>query len=215
MDLLSAGRMLAPSTMAIELLDAQKRQIVGEIHDDVGGLLVQLGWAIDELRPAVSPDAREQFEKVTVLLASLEAVTRRIIAGSAAPTGARLVDEIRRMLTTILSDRGVVTTFETAGDLSTLSPTVSSTAFQTVREAVVNVGRHSRARSMVVRLSMADSWLRVEIEDDGIGLRDDHLDSVGLQLMRDRIAMVGGKLRLGNGPGGGCRVRADLPCAPA
>ncbi|WP_243769918.1 sensor histidine kinase [Amycolatopsis acidicola] len=74
-----------------------------------------------------------------------------------------------------------------------------------LREAVTNVLRHSGARHVKVRLGRA--WL--EIEDDGVGAPEGARGN-GLRGLSERLAEVGGTLRVENAAGGGLMLRAEV-----
>ncbi len=73
--------------------------------------------------------------------------------------------------------------------------------------------KHALATSARVIIRYEDSGLALEVSDDGKGfVRDvDGDDGHGLVGMRERVAMVGGELHVGNRVGGGFLVRAHLP----
>ncbi len=80
-------------------------------------------------------------------------------------------------------------------------------AFMVAREAVANAVRHGQARHIVVRLDGGPQWLRLQVEDDGIGLapalaqgRPGHLGIVG---MRERGLAIGAHFSVSGQPGGG------------
>ena len=75
---------------------------------------------------------------------------------------------------------------------------------------VTNVIRHAEARTCAVRLSLGDA-LDVEIKDDGRGLPSDGRAGVGLTLMRERTAELGGTWRIESLPGRGTCIQARLP----
>ena len=52
----------------------------------------------------------------------------------------------------------------------------------------------------------------VEITDDGVGGATTEAGT-GLRGLADRVAAIGGRLRVDSPPGHGTRVRAELPCA--
>ena len=52
----------------------------------------------------------------------------------------------------------------------------------------------------------------VEVVDDGVGGADTERGS-GLRGLADRVEALGGRLRVWSPPGGGTRVRAEMPCA--
>jgi len=72
------------------------------------------------------------------------------------------------------------------------------------------VVRHAHARICVVRL-LLDHGLRLEIEDDGIGLPTERHAGVGLLSMRERAAELSGTCMIERRLGGGTSVRVWLP----
>jgi two-component system sensor histidine kinase DesK len=78
----------------------------------------------------------------------------------------------------------------------------------TIREAVTNVVRHSRATRCAVRLGPAC----VEIVDDGVGGPAGATDGQGLRGLRRRAEALGATLTVGARDGTpGFRVRVEVP----
>ena len=67
---------------------------------------------------------------------------------------------------------------------------------------------------MHVTLAQADGFLDLEVRDDGIGFdpansaKEGHL---GLRLVQETVADVGGRLTLTSSPGNGAHVECSLP----
>jgi signal transduction histidine kinase len=82
------------------------------------------------------------------------------------------------------------------------------------QEALANVGRHSGARRVGIRLELSPSRVGMEIADDGRGFDQEQVRAgVGLASMRERaVALPGGTLAVESRPGAGTRVnvRATL-----
>ncbi|SEK79095.1 two-component system, NarL family, sensor histidine kinase DesK [Blastococcus sp. DSM 46786] len=57
--------------------------------------------------------------------------------------------------------------------------------------------------------------VRLKVADDGVGFGPAHRGSpdghLGLRLMADRVAALGGRLEMGDRPGGGARIAVHLP----
>jgi signal transduction histidine kinase len=106
----------------------------------------------------------------------------------------------------------VATAFESdvGDDLS--SDLAEATIYFVLAETLANVVKHARATSVRVRLTMDDGRLRLEVEDDGTGGAS--MDAgTGLRGLADRVEAIGGTLSISSPPGGGTRVRAEVPCA--
>ena len=88
---------------------------------------------------------------------------------------------------------------------------VEVTAYYVVSECLANIGKHAQASSATVAVERRDGELVVEVIDDGIGGADTESGS-GLRGIADRVEALDGRLRVWTPPGGGTRVRAELPC---
>jgi signal transduction histidine kinase len=90
-----------------------------------------------------------------------------------------------------------------------LSDGVALTTYYVVTEALVNVAKHAGAATARVELSAGAGRVDVRVVDDGRGGADE--GGGGLRGLRDRVAAVGGELRVTSPPGGGTVVAAMLP----
>jgi signal transduction histidine kinase len=81
-----------------------------------------------------------------------------------------------------------------------------------VQEALTNVVKHARAERVDLTVGATNGRLTVSVRDDGVGF-DTGAASPGFGLvgMRERLAMVGGKLEIDSTPGIGTELRAELP----
>ncbi len=83
--------------------------------------------------------------------------------------------------------------------------------FRIVQEACRNIARHAQAKKVRIFLhSDDDQLLRLEIHDDGIGFHPQSTLGQGLQNMKDRVAMMGGRFSLDTAPGRGTRIFCDF-----
>jgi signal transduction histidine kinase len=100
-----------------------------------------------------------------------------------------------------------------------LSPGVDLTAYRVVQEALTNARRHAPGAEVEVVLRFDPDALRVLVRDDGPGAAEHdptHPGGHGILGMHERVAMVGGSLRVGPGAAGdrgGFAVEARLPIA--
>ncbi len=81
-----------------------------------------------------------------------------------------------------------------------------------VGEALANVRRHARARRVRVALRATGEEIVVEVSDDGAGFDPRQTPgSVGLRAMRERTALLNGRLEVLSEPAGGTTVRLRVP----
>jgi signal transduction histidine kinase len=91
---------------------------------------------------------------------------------------------------------------------------LEAAVFRAAREAVRNVERSARARSVAVRVAVDPGSVVLEVDDDGVGFdpaappRPGH---IGLRTLADDADALGGTLTLASAPGRGTTLRLVLP----
>jgi len=91
---------------------------------------------------------------------------------------------------------------------------VALAAFQILQEGLVNALKHSEGESVVVKISDVDNMVHIVVQDEGPGFdpkAEVGHDHVGMRLMKERAARVGGRIELDSHPGSGTRLEAILP----
>ena len=106
---------------------------------------------------------------------------------------------------------------EAPEELPPLAAAVEVACYRIAQEAMTNAVRHAEADNCWVRVAPdADAGaLRLEIEDDGRGIRENDKAGVGMSSMRERAEELGGRCTIGLSARGGTLVRALLPCRTA
>lgn len=94
------------------------------------------------------------------------------------------------------------------------TPVVELLAYQIAREALRNAVQHSGASSVRLLLLKEEDRFRLVVEDDGHGFTQSLVDEskhFGVALMRERVDLAGGVLRIESSPEAGTRVVVRLP----
>jgi signal transduction histidine kinase len=125
---------------------------------------------------------------------------------------ADLVHRMRQAAYDLAEADGVRVDFSVPSDeeieATGLPPEHKRQIYLTFKEAMNNVVRHARARTVRVAVSRDGSTLLLEVRDDGQGF-DAGASHAGLGLasLRRRAAVIGGQLELESVPGVGTVVR--------
>ncbi|MGH3167509.1 MAG: sensor histidine kinase, partial [Trebonia sp.] len=109
-----------------------------------------------------------------------------------------------------------------SGPVTSFDPGVELAAYRIVQEALTNARRHAPGAAVDVELRYEADGLFVRVRDNGPGAEGGSGagggsgpggggGGHGLLGMRERAATVGGTLRVGEAPGGGFLVEAELP----
>ncbi|MGH2529419.1 MAG: sensor histidine kinase [Actinomycetota bacterium] len=94
------------------------------------------------------------------------------------------------------------------------SPVVQLLAYQVAREGIRNAIRHAQATNVWVSLQREGRDMRLIIQDDGSGFRQENVkrdEHFGLQLMQERVELAGGIFYVGSEPGQGTQLVARFP----
>lgn len=100
--------------------------------------------------------------------------------------------------------------------LPILPAAVEVGAYRIVTEAFLNVVKHARANSCLIRMTLGEEEgaLRIEVTDNGIGVESNTAPTeggLGLYSLRERAEELGGSCSIREIAGGGTQVLAQLP----
>jgi PAS domain S-box-containing protein len=88
--------------------------------------------------------------------------------------------------------------------------------FLAVRELLINVAKHAQARHAKVVIKKEGDWLRIQVEDDGVGFNvaTSRTAGFGLFSIREQLDRIGGSLKVKSKPGHGTLVTLTIPLIP-
>jgi signal transduction histidine kinase len=193
----------------IRAREEERRRLRRDLHDGLGPSLAGIALGIDMARRTVRSDPVHAEQTLLDLRrATQESVTeiRRLASDLRPPALDQLglLGALREPVARLGGD------LEVPEPLPELPAAVEVAAYRIASEALTNAARHAHARDCCVRLSL-NGGLRVEVEDDGIGLPARYTAGVGIESMRARAGELGGSVRLERGERSGTRVLATLP----
>jgi PAS domain S-box-containing protein len=198
----------------------ERRRIALEMHDEFGQQLSALALQLSALK-------RERGIRTNLgdQIASLEAIARQL------DTDLEVI--ISRLRPPALDDLGLVAAltnyvkrwsehFGVYAQLHTsdiepdrLRDEIDIALYRITQEALNNVAKHARARTVTVLLDGRADRISLIVEDDGVGFdaerSDDTLQRFGLIGMRERCGLLGGTLDIESLPGNGTTVVARIP----
>lgn len=202
---------------AIEASDQERRQIASELHDEVIQDLSGLAYALEseerrgplELQP-VFTNARTMLQDN---IRTLRAMTSELYPPDLEELG---LNASLMRLEAPLVERGISLTVEIP-ETFVLDRDRAVLLYRVAREALVNVSKHSSARSVAIRIRQTGQRTEITVSDDGVGFNpseprtDGHL---GLRILRDTIQQAGGTFEVRSAQGAGTSVTATFG-APA
>jgi signal transduction histidine kinase len=126
-----------------------------------------------------------------------------------------LVPSLDGLLKSFADRHQIATTLASDGLPERLPADLETALYRITQEALTNVARHARAKHVRVALAAIGGDLRLEIEDDGIGIpqRSPGAASAGTGLVgiRERVRAIGGQLAITSRKGVRVSVEVALP----
>jgi PAS domain S-box-containing protein len=216
---LSRRRLRVLSRRLVEAQEAERRRIARELHDEVGQVLTGLKLSLEmaDRRAAGGDGTAAPLAEAKGLVNGLMARVRALSL-DLRPT---MLDDLG-LLPALLwqfeqyaARTGVRVDFEHAGLERRFRPEVETAAYRIAQEALTNVARHAGVAEVRVRLWADGTKLGLRVEDRGAGF--DAAEALagrvtgGLSGMRERAALLRGKLALESAPGRGTALAVELP----
>jgi PAS domain S-box-containing protein len=218
----SSERLRNLAARLLSVREEEQTRIAREIHDELGQSLTAMKMDIAWLAGRLPPRSGRMLERIDATLHLAD----------------DLIKSVRRISTELrpgILDLGLAAALEwQAQEFQTrtgipckprllarkvvVAPKVSTALFRIFQETLTNVARHAMATRTEVVLQKQKGGLVLLIRDDGRGF--DPADpsfsqSLGLLGMRERAAMLGGRLNIASAPGKGTSVTAWIPLLPA
>ena len=209
------------SRQIIEIQERERESLSREIHDNIGQLLSALKMGLSRVNKKI-PD---EFSALKGQLSELSYLVNKTI---------KEIRELSHALhPPLIEDLGLISALEElCQDFKSYSeikikwnfeqiqkplPSITNiTIYRLFQEGLNNILKHSRATEAYLSLTSSESSISAIIEDNGVGFLVDDVfsplqtKSLGLISMRERLALIGGELKIISSPGKGTRLIACL-----
>jgi signal transduction histidine kinase len=199
---------------------AERTRIAQEIQDTLlQGFLsasMQLYVAVDQV-PEDSP-AKPRLNHVQQLMGKVIEEGRNTVRGMrfSSADSFDLVQAFSRVGQEFHDQKEIDFRVTVEGRTRPLHPILRHEAYRIGRQALVNAFRHSRAKSIEVKLVYAARRLRILVRDDGCGIDPQALRSAsdahsGLSILREQAKSIGARLKIRSRLREGTEVELTVP----
>lgn len=216
---LRAKETLGQSEARLRQMFDDRERMAQDLHDSTIQSLFALGLSLERCQRLVAASHHEVATQLERASRGLQAVIRDLrgyILGLGPPISSERT--LETALCSLVNDMNNASDRHFRLDLDSAA-LVCLTADQVqhllpiAREAMSNSLRHSGAHTGTLSLQLHDGWVRLIVEDDGVGFDATTLQRQGhgLTNMETRIKRLGGRLEVVSGAGQGTRIVCDLP----
>jgi signal transduction histidine kinase len=210
-----------------ELIEGERRfldereRIMLDLHDGCIQSIYAIGLNLENGRQVVEKDPAHAARTIAEAQANLNLVIqelRAFIGGEARKpySEAEFVAEAERLVASHGAQGPAFSIELDKAAVRVLTADQATHVLRIAREAVSNVVRHARAATARVSLQLRDGAMRLEVEDDGVGIAPDATRGRGLGIhnIHARARKLGGEARVASAPGKGTCVAVDFPAPP-
>jgi len=200
----------------VEAQELERRRLARELHDETGQALTSILLGLKALEERTGDEAsRAATEELRELVVSTLQDVRRL-AVELRPTALDdfgLVAALERLTASFAEQTGISVDFQTALADERLPEEVETALYRIVQESLTNVVKHARARRVSILLARKEGSVKAVIEDDGRGFdpAEQVGDGFGLVGMRERLALLGGRLEIESDADAGTTIAAEVP----
>lgn len=194
----------------------ERGDLARELHDELGAILTAAKLDAARLRSRLvgsQPEATERLQHLTETLNRGIAFSRRIVEDlrPSALSHLGLVASLEILAREFEAHSGLSIT--TNLEIVDLVGSAQLTVYRLVQESLTNMGKYAQASKADISLHNFDSYITIEVKDNGKGFRLQNIGptSHGLAGMRHRVEAAGGRLTITSTEGSGTTISAVLP----
>lgn len=199
----------------------EHERLARDLHDVVGHALVLVAVKLEAAQRLSRIDQRRaeaEMDATRGLVRETMNELRRVVASlrTAPSNGQSLAMAIAEQARETAEQAGLQARVH-CEEVGALSGTQEEALRRVAQEAITNVVKHAGATELAVTLTRADGTVAVEVRDNGRGPAPVGGDGAaigghfGIRGMHEQMGLIGSHLAVVPAPGGGTRVRAELP----
>ena len=205
------------SARLIEVQESERRALSRELHDEVGqslsAVLLGLGNVAAVLPPETGADAQGQLSDLRRLAERTVAVVRdmSLLLRPSMLDDLGLIPAVQWQAREVSRTKNIAVDVQAEALPDDIPDEYKTCTYRIVQEALHNVTRHAKAKSVRIHLSRRGDNLLLTIQDDGQGFKPEREKGVGLLGMEERVKHLHGSFHVNSTRGVGTLIRVELP----
>jgi PAS domain S-box-containing protein len=201
--------------------EEERLRISRELHDDLCQRLSGMKFRVEALEGEVTPEVSRGLGYFTQELDRAITEVRRISSNlrPSALDDFGLVIALRMLCKDFEKRNNIRATFHLGdSDFTGVNPQIEIALYRIAQEALSNTARHANATCVALHLLMDGAFLRLIVEDDGMGFQWEEVTrergpghGLGLINMRERTELLGGRFEVDSATNQGSTIAVSIP----
>ncbi|HHK74303.1 MAG TPA: histidine kinase [Rhizobiales bacterium] len=204
----------------VEAQEEERSRVARELHDGISQNLSSVKYTLELAGILLSKNAEgvlPALEKgttgVTRAIREVRRISRDLRPGMLDDLG--LLPSLHSLAADFSERTGIKVEIDAQKLVREMPRGFRTTLFRVAQESLMNIERHSGASRVSLKLETTKTRIRMTIADDGHGFDVENIRKspgagIGLKNMRERLAYIGGHLKLSS-TAEGTFVKAELP----
>jgi signal transduction histidine kinase len=198
--------------------EQERKRISRELHDETGQALMVIRLYLGMLEGNLTGRTakgkiRETLGVVDRTIEGLRRIIARLSPLVLQELG--LVAAIRKEAKDLAKSTGIKARVAIDEGVGRLDDDIEAAIYRVVQEALHNVAKHSQAKAVNVQMSRDNGHVLLSVEDDGVGFSKGTVNpdrrTFGLEGIRERIGMLGGRVKITSARNKGTRLEIRVP----
>lgn len=199
-------------------VERERQKLSRELHDELGSILtatkMDLAWVMKKLKVDF-PDIVEKLKKTNSYLDQGINFKRQIVEElhPSIMTTFGFWPALTLLIESAAERNQWKLTLSLPEDTAKLNEIISLIAYRVVQETLNNANKYAQATTMSIHIMADNKFLKLEIQDNGVGFDLNAVDgnTHGLAGMRHRVLAIGGKFEISSSINQGTITRVLIP----
>ena len=200
----------------IKTQEDERYEIGGELHDNVGQILVSSLINMGMLKKHLTPSGQKWFddckENINSAIKEIRDLSHRIAPKFFDDT--TLFEATKRLFASFNADSRFIVdiNFDDEAKKYPLRIEIQLHLYRILQEQLKNILKHADATSLELNISINNNWLFMTLQDDGVGFEKANPKSgIGFANINRRVDLLGGTFIIKSSIGNGCMLEVKIP----
>ncbi|MDY8134682.1 sensor histidine kinase [Aquimarina sp. 2201CG5-10] len=199
--------------------DFQRQRIAGELHDNLGGLIIAIQQSFDNIKASKDRFQQEEENLISKTRKLLDEAYQKVrnmahLEDSASRNSGYWVDIIKDFAAIINESNQLSVEVQSHGTSDIINVSVENDLRRMTTELITNAVKHSKSSEVSVDITADENAITIIVEDNGVGLDITQIKKqkgLGLYSMERKIEELKGKLVIDSNPNKGSTFIIEIP----
>jgi signal transduction histidine kinase len=197
----------------ITATEEERKRIAKDLHDGVVQQIAAVKLTLARVEKRLPKEEREEIVKAKNMAEAAAEETRNL-SHQMMPKilmEVGLVPAMEEVINNLLSVNNMTVDFQQHGLKDRYDNRIEIAVYRIFQELVNNVVKHSQAKNVDVQLMESGGKLMLIVEDDGVGMKKEKNDGIGLSNIKSRLTTIDGKVDYASGETSGTVATIVIP----